>query len=545
MSRVVSIDLDVNDAKAVRAWQRARDSIAEFDKQGQKTGKTFGSMLTDQVKGVTAMAAGFAGVGSVIGGIVTAAQMLRAEYDNIIQQQSAAAQANLTFEQSLAQAVRNASGIFEAADVRDRSLALASEANITPAKAAGIIGSALTSTGVTNQAEANLAIDSARAAAIYAPELDIMGTESLAGVAASGAKRFGVSPEAYIGFLQQVAGQSNIRELTPLIENVAPVLSNLTEFGFKPAEAGALLSTLTQGLGDTTGEMSGTAAVNLAKELRDRFGNVQGFSRDDGSFNPIAAMAVLQQDAELRKKFFDGGDFFGEKFGTAALGKGKAIPTIEGILSGADTFQARQMTGSYFAIGDFQQGENTFRKLVSDIGSVTPTEQARRILQSGTAGVQANDVTGISSVIREEGQKFQQAIGDTAIGQRFGGYLREFESSFGTNPVAAIDEFQTQLSDSAESLRRGTPSRTQASGGMFGGFITIPGRPATTRDIEVADRIDALISKLEQVESVVQVQVNVNNRPANADVRKIPAGGRHADLSAPPSPSRVSRTGGN
>jgi hypothetical protein len=141
MSRTVTIDLNVDDAQAVRAWQRGKQAIAEFDKQGGKAKQTFGGMFAATTRSIAGAAAGFAGVGSVLGGILLAANQLRAEWQNITQQQAAAAASNLTFEQSLAQAVRNSAGIFEAADVRQRSLNLANDANISPATAAGIISS--------------------------------------------------------------------------------------------------------------------------------------------------------------------------------------------------------------------------------------------------------------------------------------------------------------------------------------------------------------------------------------------------------------------
>jgi hypothetical protein len=542
MSRTVTIDLDVNDAQAVRAWQRGKQAIAEFDKTGAKAGKTFGGMFASTTKAIAGAAAGFAGVGSVLGGILLAANQLRAEWANITQQQAAAAQSNLTFEQSLAQAVRNASGIFEAADVRQRSLALAAGANISPAKAAGIIGSAVTSTGVTNAAEADVAISSARAAAIYAPDLDATGTEALAGVAASGAKRFGVSPEAYIGYLQQVAGQANVRELTPLIENVAPVLSNLSEFGFSPAGAGSLVSTLTQGLGDTTGETSGTAAINFAKALRDRFGKDKRFQRDDGSFNPLGAMAVLQNDPELRAAFLDGGEILGEKYGKAALGKGKAIPTLEALITSPDTFQSKQMSGSFRAIGGFDRGEATYDALVDSVRSVTPTEQIKRLLESGTAGVQANDVTGISSIIREDGKKFQQSLGDSALGQRFSGFQREFDSGLGSDPVASINSYQRQLTRAEGELRRGKVTQSAIRGRSEQIIVQEQRAAPTTREIELADRLASQNEKLESIEQIVRVQVTVNNRPAAASI-KMPPGARkssrlNSNTNVQPGPAR-------
>jgi hypothetical protein len=546
MSRTVTIDLNVDDAQAVRAWQRGKQAIAEFDKQGGKAKQTFGGMFAATTRSIAGAAAGFAGVGSVLGGILLAANQLRAEWQNITQQQAAAAASNLTFEQSLAQAVRNSAGIFEAADVRQRSLNLANDANISPAKAAGIIGAAVTSTGVTNAAEAEGAINAARAAAIYAPDLDAAGTQALAGVAASGSKRFGTTPEQFIGNVQRIGIQSNVRDLTPLIENVAPAVSNLSDLGFsgKRAAAGGLVASLTQGTEDTTGEVSATAAVNLAKALRDRFGKQKQFQNADGSFDALAAITEIQGDPALRDKFLEGGDFYGKKFGKAALGKGKAFSTIEQILTGG-SFRANQFAGATAAIGGFEPGGETYTGLVNAISSVTPTEQIKRLLESGTAGVQANDVTGISSVLREEGQKFQQSIGDSNLSQKVDSFTREFSSGLGSNPLAAIDRFQEQLGGSADELRRGKVTRAASRGSIRGERFIVPDQRAapTTREIELADRIDAMIEKLEQAERIVEVQVQVNNRPAAATV-KTPPGPRKSSRLNSHSTAPAAPTGG-
>tara|TARA_R110000824_G_scaffold15044_6_gene63617 strand:+ start:279 stop:1934 length:1656 start_codon:yes stop_codon:yes gene_type:complete len=550
MSRTVTIDLDVNDAQAVRAWQRGKQAIAEFDKTGAKAGKTFGGMFASTTKAIAGAAAGFAGVGSVLGGILLAANQLRAEWANITQQQAAAAQSNLTFEQSLAKAIRNASGIFEAADVRKRSLALAAEANISPAKAAGIIGAAVTSRGVQNAADAEGAIDSASAAAVFAPDLDATGSEGLAGVAASGSKRFGVTPEQFIGNVQRIGIQSNVRELPALIQNVAPAVSNLDDLGFsgKRSAAGGLVATMTQGIEDDTGEVSATAAINLAKALRDRFGKQKQFQNADGSFDALAAITEIQGDIGLRDKFIEGGKFNGKKFGKAALGKGKAFSTIEQLLTGG-SFRAQQFAGASREIGGFEAGGETFRDLVTAIETQTPTEQLKRLLESGTAGVQANDVTGISSIIREDGKKFQQSLGDSAIGQRFSGFQREFDSDLGYDPVAAINSYQRQLTRAEGELRRGKiKSKASPIVGPYGAEIGRTEeirRPATTREIELADRLGAQVEKLEKIEQIVKVQVNINQRPANASIKAVHDDRKHARLNSntnvQPGPARGGR----
>jgi hypothetical protein len=550
MSRTVTIDLDVNDAQAVRAWQRGKQAIAEFDKTGAKASKTFGGMFASTGKAIAGAAAGFLGIGSVLGGILLAANQLRAEWQNITQQQAKAAQANLTFEQSLAQAVRNASGIFEAADVRERSISLASEANISPAKAAQIIGAAVTSRGVQSAADAEGAINSARAAALYAPDLDAAGTQALAGVAASGSKRFDVTPEEFIGNVQRIGIQSNVRDLNPLIQNIAPAVSNLSDLGFggQRAAAGGLVATLTQGTEDATGEVSATASINFAKALRDRFGKQKDFQNDAGTFDAVAAIAKIQGDTALRDKFLEGGDFYGKKFGKAALGKGKAFSTIEQLLTGG-SFRAQQFAGATREIGGFEEGGETFTDIVAAVKSVTPHEQIKRVLESGTAGVQANNVSGISDLLRTHGKEFQASLGDSDIGQKFDSLSREYSSGLGSDPLAAIDTFQEQLAGGSRSLRAGKVlSKASPIVGPYGAEI---GRTkeiraaATNREIELAERMDAMIEKLEQIEPLVRVQVDINNRPAEASVKSVPGPRKHARLNShSTAPPAGSRTGG-
>lgn len=530
MSRFINLQLNVEGAQAERALGRftqnieaaikASNGITSTNKKNQQSASEF---FGQQARSLGQMALGFAGVGSAIAGIATASRLVLAEVENLNEKQRATSTANLTFEQGLAQAVRNAAGIFDAGTVRQKSLDIAAEAGISPAKAAGIVGSALTSTGVTNEQEANLALRSAKAAAVFAPDLDIAGTESLAGVASSTAKRFGVTPEAAIGFIQRVGTQSNVRELTPLIENVAPVLSNLSEFGFNPEDAGALLATLTQGIGDTTGETSGTAAINFAKSLRDRFGNQEGFTTPSGQFDPIAAILELQGDADLRSRFFEGGEFFGRKFGKASLGKGKAVPTLEGLLTSDETVQGAQFFGSRSAIKGFGAGEETYNDLVSQIKSVTATEQTGRILDSFLSINQANDPTGISAVLREKIPNLEQQFGVGAFGQNFNSITRELYSGFGNDPVAAIDKTQAQFAAEADEFRRGRLIQQEIRGRHEQIIVPEQRAPVTQRDIEQASNIDKLITALEEIQQLVEVRVQVNNRPADkADVRTPP-----------------------
>jgi hypothetical protein len=170
MSRTVTIDLDVNDAQAVRAWQRGKQAIAEFDKTGAKAGKTFGGMFAASTKSVLASAAGFAGVGSVIGGIVTAAALLRQEYDNILQRQQKAANIQIPLADLERQMALNVGGDQNAQlavkmklqkDVLAERDRIARAARTTPAIATEAFGTALSARGGATIQQTGAAVEAA------------------------------------------------------------------------------------------------------------------------------------------------------------------------------------------------------------------------------------------------------------------------------------------------------------------------------------------------------------------------------------------------
>ncbi|MCH7685334.1 MAG: hypothetical protein IH899_01400 [Planctomycetes bacterium] len=401
-------------AQVEKDLERVTNRLNAMTKAGSKGTRKLKGGFSEAAKSAAGLVLATVGIGSGIALAVKGVGLLKREFTDLLQRQSRALQSQLTFEQSLTQAARNSIGIFSAEEVRRRSLKLAEEAGVTPTKAVGVIGSAVTSTGVTNKQEAELAIKAAVAALKFAPELDQQGLEALAGVAASISKRFKVTAEAAIGFIQRVGGQANVRELEPLISNVAPVVSNLTQFGFKPAEAGALVSTLTQGTGDVTGELSGTAAINLADSLAkqvkarpDRFGglkvNEAGAIVDEfGKAAAGRALEILKNDPELKEVFFQGGRLDGISTPKANLGKGKAKPTIRGILT-QGTVAQRQFEGSKKVIGGFEEGQKTFDDFIKDVKKVTAISRTSRKFKSIAEGLRVTDKAGGRAAAVREG----------------------------------------------------------------------------------------------------------------------------------------------
>lgn len=489
-SNTAKIEMTADSESVIRALQKVErgfDRITARLEQNERETRKFTSSndkrFSKMVEGAKAAALSIAGITSATGLASAGIARVAKEMENLRSRQQGAANEGIGFEESLSQAVRNASGIFSAEQVRNMSMRMARETGVNPARAASTIGSAITSTGVTNQAEARLAVQAAQDALKFAPDLDASGVEAISGISASLAKRFGVRPSAAIGFVQRVGGQANIRETAPLIENLAPVIANLTEFGFSPTEAGALASTITQGTGDVTGELSGTAAVNLADSLNKAFPGVA----------PGEAIKRLQGDPAAREAFLDGGKIDGRKVSQANLGKGKAKPTIRGLLT-AGSVQAEQFAGSQTAIGGFAEGQETFDSLIDDIRSVTPLSQLKRAIGSGVSQMKILDTSGgKTSIVREGLQEALKAAGASDLEQSLNSII--FEGASGINQDNPEEFLVKRLQRKARSLRTDLPSQSIDTGL---GQAEIPGRAATNQEKRVADALDVIAGLVQQ-----------------------------------------------
>lgn len=393
----VEIKITGDDKDVLSMWQR---QLAEVSKQQQKlaglgaAGKRsarqvktgFDSAFGTLAKFTTAIT----GIGGVVGGISLAARQLFVEFQRIKELQQTDADKQVEFEQSLVQAVRNAGGLFQGQEVKQIALDLEKETGVAPAKIADAISSALSARGPTNREEAQQAIDATSAALRYAPELSAEDSAFLAGAGIDVSKRYGFNPEQSLGFLQNVGSLARITNLSDLAQNVAPAVNNLSQFGNNPQEAGSLVSAVTQGVGDFSGRMSGTAVIQLAKQLRDR-----------GIGNSTAeGIQILQDDPKLRQKFFEGGTFNGENFPKASF-EAKADPTIRDLLD-KNSFIAKSYQEGIDKIGGAAEAQATYNNLIAENEKITRTSRLRRQVQaaSDTANIQ-DEIGGLAASTRE------------------------------------------------------------------------------------------------------------------------------------------------
>ena len=109
--------------------------------------------------------------------------------------------------------------------------------------------------------------------------------------------------EANLGFLVGMQGQARVTTLGQVAQNLVPGAIGVQGYGGTPAEAGALVTTLTQAMKDATGATSSTAAIQLAKQLEEfkATAKIEGGTDD--------RIRALQQNESLRTQFLEKASF--------------------------------------------------------------------------------------------------------------------------------------------------------------------------------------------------------------------------------------------
>lgn len=486
--------------KAARVGERYRQKVEQLRDKLRQTKEEQKAAVTDANAGIKAAIVGFTGVGTAIAGIHAAAQVLRAEWENLKRRQEDAASKNLSLAEVLPGTLRAAGGLLSAEQVETSVSTIAQETNVDAVTVARAIEDALAARGATNQAEAQSAIDAARAALRFAPEADAGTVSALAGGTTDIQRRFGVDAETAIGFLARVGGQARVTSLREQVQNINPAVGAITAFGGTAAEAGGLVSTLTGLTGDFTGAQSATASIQLAKQLEDR-----GFG------STMEGLRALQADPELRRRFFEGGKFNGKKF-TKATFEARAFPFIRQLATGGSA-EAQNLDASIREVGSFRQGRATYSSIIDEQNSLQSVQLAnlQRALSSGANQISRADTGGATAAITREGlQKILQASGSSAaLGQKT--LMTQFELATGGGESAAPEYLATQFRRQA----RGLTAETE--------FV---GRSAVRREVSDEDR--ALAEVLGRVAAALDnfSEQQKEDKPRKVEVVNQPNGQR-------------------
>lgn len=393
------------------------------------------------------------GVTGAVGALLSMARLLKAEFDNIVEKQKNAGDRSIGFEDALTETRFNVGKFLSPEEQRNAALKLARTGGITPTRAAKLLGTTATSTGIQNQDDLDLALSATAGVARIRPDLEDEDLAALGGAAGSLGKTFGLDVRESVGFINKVGQQSNIAELSKQVQSITPAIAGLKANGFTEGEAGSLLATITQKGFDTEGAKAFTGTVGFAGSLRTALGDREEFQNADGTFRAGDALDYLQANPDEAAAFFRGGKLSsGKKVPKAKTGKGQLSAFFEelvGLLPG-DT-QERFDAGVPI-IGDFASGAQNYDDLLAANQENNVLSDLDRQFASSIESLQVTDSTAVAGIIRTRLPQLEQALGNSALGQRLSGISREFESGFGTDAAGATDtavrqlqEFQTEL----------------------------------------------------------------------------------------------------
>lgn len=295
---------------AVVAEKTSLDKSAE---SGDKFGGVLGGLGTK----VAGAAAGFASMGTVI-------TFIKAEYDALLERQGKSKDANISLAAEQEALLGNlgdadAKKLFE--DIRQTSKKSGiKEENVTAA-----VNEAMAARGDLALGDVLSGVQTAAKVRKFAPS-------ELAGLSAAAIdtkKQTGLDMDQSMGFLMQMLPQSRVKSLKGVAENFTPAVGGLMSQGADRQTAAAVLSSLSHGMGDVTGQQTRTAALSLGGQLRE-FAPGQDIGK---------TIAALQQDKALRDKFLEKASF-----------EVAARPAIESLLSGGK--QAQQYASAKAAFSE-------------------------------------------------------------------------------------------------------------------------------------------------------------------------------------------------
>lgn len=509
----IGITLTANSTSVETALQKLSagldktiDKLNKVEQASKNSTKAMESGLDQAGASALKFVGAITGIGSAVGGILAIANQLKREFDNLVSRQKDAANAQVGFETQLAEAVRNAAGLLSGGEIKQKTLQIANQVGADQSAVAAALSSTLSAVGPTNKAEAEQAFEATRAAMQFAPEMGGTDIAALAGTAVDIAKRTGASPAQAIGFMQNIGGVARVPSLQNLSGNVAPAVMSVNQFGGSMQEAGALVSALTQGMADTEGRISGTAAIGLAEQLRERM---------PGLGSTAERIAAIQNDPKLFKTFFQGGRFGTKKFEPASFEK-KALASVEQLLT-PGTMMARAFAEGGEKIGDVQgAGQKTYDDLMREVNSVTFTSRLKRTFGTAATEQQILDTIGGQTSVSREGLKaFLKASGQSQLGQDVDSLLFEGGTLTGGLP---IDVASKRLKSGAASLRS---PKDLAFNGFDQGQVTAS-RQANEAELKSAAAFEKLAASLDVLSQEIRDNTKATEQNNKENPRPAP-----------------------
>jgi hypothetical protein len=400
---------------------------------GAASASTFGTKVESAAGSLAQFATGMLSATALV-------STIREEYDRLIERQGKSASANIGLAGEQEALLANLSGA-DAASVFKGIRTISADSNIKEADITRAVNESMA-------AKADMSVGDVMAAVSAATKIRKFAPQELAGL--SGAiidtqKQTGLGTDQALGFQLQMQSQARVKDLKSLAANFTPSVGGIMQLGADRGTAAAILSSLSHGMGDTTGAASGTAGIQLAKQLRE-FG---GEGSDIGE-----TLKTIQGSEAVRTEFLKDASF-----------EAKALPAVESLLSGGTqakqfdaakiAFQANPLEALQAAIAA-RGASQAIGIAEQDLGAANAVDQ---FTLKGTAGAQ-------SGVARARLREMQDQTGRMGIVAGAENIARDVLTGGQVSQADALFAMRVELAK----RQQGMTDFTQAAGGLAPGL---------------------------------------------------------------------------
>jgi hypothetical protein len=419
-----SADADRAIATLERKIERLEQGAKQLSQKMKNAGKETSDAWSAAGRGVADFTAGLTGIGGPLDAALKTVQAFKAEFDDLVNRQQAAADANREFAKNLQNAANNSDRPL--AEIRERMMSISETALITPQQSAKLLNIAQAAKGTLGENE----VDSTIIAAAKVARLDQGTMEGLVNTSLDLQKQLpGTTAEQSIGFILNAMSKTRVPDTEKFTKNVLPGIIGVNKLDNTSIEyATALSAGITQAAGDTEGRKSRTAMTALALQLRDAFPELK---------DTEARVRAVQENPELRDAFLRGGTVNGKKLSKMkfdvtgpdgevlqldsdrASFERQMVPAIEQVLT-KGTFAESMLNESLRDVPSLRNSGQEFRGRVKQQEMDETLILANRQIRGevGTARTKVDDIAGASDAID------RQTVSERLSASGFGRFQR-------------------------------------------------------------------------------------------------------------------------
>lgn len=298
----------------------------------------------------------------------------------------------------------------------------------------------------------------------------------------------GVSAKQALGMV--IAGQKNARvtNLRDFATNVVPSITALSKFGDNAEESTELASMMTLGMNDLTGASSGTAAVALAAQLQKELPGL-------GTTKQRIAFLQSPEGARTQRKLIG----TAAKPGGTLIGEAKALPVMRDLLRGRDTVSGKLLQDVSRGVPSIADSGKFTDDLLSTLESdpLLALDKFDRGLKSGAEAIKLLDREGaITEISRRGTEEVNEASGSSGIERSIDAFGMTVKTMLGADPV---EEAVMRME------RRGRDLEASATP-FFGGPVDDKTKAVVDALKDTADRTERAIDRLRDRPVEVKVE---------------------------------------